>query len=51
LKLVFAGTPAFAAISLEALLRAGHDVTLVLTRPDQPAGRGLRPQRSAVKQL
>lgn len=51
MKLVFAGTPAFAAISLEALLRAGHDVTLVLTRPDQPAGRGLRPQRSAVKQL
>jgi methionyl-tRNA formyltransferase len=51
LKLAFAGTPAFAAISLEALLRAGHDVTLVLTRPDRPAGRGLKPQQSAVKQL
>lgn len=51
MKLVFAGTPAFAAISLEALLRARHDVTLVLTRPDQPAGRGLKPRRSAVKQL
>jgi methionyl-tRNA formyltransferase len=51
LKLVFAGTPAFAAISLEALLRAGHDVSLVLTQPDRPAGRGLKPQQSAVKQL
>jgi methionyl-tRNA formyltransferase len=51
LKLVFAGTPEFAAVSLEALLRARHDVALVLTQPDRPAGRGLRPQRSAVKQL
>ena len=51
MKLVFAGTPAFAAISLEALLRAGHDVSLVLTQPDRPAGRGLKPQQSAVKQL
>jgi methionyl-tRNA formyltransferase len=51
LKLVFAGTPEFAAISLEALLRAGHEVALVLTRPDRPAGRGLKPQPSAVKQL
>lgn len=51
MKLVFAGTPAFAALSLEALLRAGHDVSLVLTRPDRPAGRGLKPQRSAVKHL
>lgn len=51
MKLVFAGTPAFAAVSLEALLRAHHDVALVLTRPDRPAGRGLKPQRSAVKEL
>jgi methionyl-tRNA formyltransferase len=51
LKLVFAGTPEFAAVSLEALLRARHDVALVLTQPDRPAGRGLKPQRSAVKQL
>jgi methionyl-tRNA formyltransferase len=51
LKLVFAGTPEFAAVSLEALLRASHEVTLVLTRPDQPAGRGLKAQPLAVKQL
>lgn len=51
MKVVFAGTPEFAAISLEALLRAGHEVALVLTRPDRPAGRGLKPQPSAVKQL
>jgi methionyl-tRNA formyltransferase len=51
LKLVFAGTPEFAAVSLAALLRAGHEVALVLTRPDRPAGRGLKPQPSAVKQL
>ncbi|MGH8661138.1 MAG: methionyl-tRNA formyltransferase [Burkholderiales bacterium] len=51
MKLVFAGTPEFAAVALEALLRAHHEVALVLTRPDRPAGRGLKPQRSAVKQL
>ena len=51
MKLVFAGTPEFAAVSLEALLRARHDVALVLTQPDRPAGRGLKTQRSAVKQL
>ena len=51
MKLVFAGTPEFAAVSLEALLRAGHEVALVLTRPDRPSGRGLKPQPSAVKRL
>jgi methionyl-tRNA formyltransferase len=51
MKLVFAGTPEFAAVSLAALLRARHDITLVLTRPDRPAGRGLKPQQSAVKRL
>src|SRR5262249_18305665 len=50
MKLVFAGTPEFAAVSLEALLAARHEVTLVLTQPDRPAGRGLKPQPSAVKQ-
>jgi methionyl-tRNA formyltransferase len=49
MKVVFAGTPEFAAVSLEALLRARHEVTLVLTRPDRPAGRGLKPQPSAVR--
>jgi len=51
MKLVFAGTPEFAAVSLEALLTARHEVTLVLTQPDRPAGRGLKPQPSAVKRL
>src|SRR5687768_15296793 len=51
MKLVFAGTPKFAAVSLAALLRARHDITLVLTRPDRPAGRGLKPHHSPVKRL
>ena len=51
MNLVFAGTPEFAATSLRALLAAGHEVALVLTQPDRPAGRGLKPQRSAVKRL
>ena len=41
MKLIFAGTPAFAATALEAILAAGHAVPLVLTQPDRPAGRGL----------
>ena len=49
MKLAFAGTPEFAAVSLEALLQARHEITLVLTRPDRPAGRGLKSQPSAVK--
>jgi len=51
LKVIFAGTPAFAAAALAALLDGGHDVVHVLTQPDRPAGRGLKPQASAVKQL
>ena len=42
LRLVFAGTPEFAERALARLLDAGHDVALVLTQPDRPAGRGLR---------
>jgi methionyl-tRNA formyltransferase len=51
MKIAFAGTPAFAAVSLDALLRARHDVTLVLTQPDRPAGRGLKARPSAVHRL
>ncbi len=51
MKILFAGTPVFAAAALEALLLAGHQVPLVLTQPDRPAGRGLKPQASAVKQV
>ncbi len=51
MKLAFAGTPAFARVALAALLDAGHAVSLVLTQPDRPAGRGLKLQASPVKQL
>jgi methionyl-tRNA formyltransferase len=51
MKLIFAGTPDFAARALEALLAAGHEVVLVLTQPDRPAGRGMALQASAVKQV
>ncbi len=49
MRLIFAGTPDFAARALEALLAAGHQVVLVLTQPDRPAGRGMALQASAVK--
>lgn len=51
MRLAFAGTPAFAATCLQALLEAGHEVALVLTQPDRPAGRGMKLQASPVKQL
>ena len=51
LRVVFAGTPEFASIALADLLAAGFDVTLVLTQPDRPAGRGMKLQASPVKQL
>ena len=51
MKVVFAGTPEFAAVALQAILDAGFDVGLVLTQPDRPAGRGKTLQASAVKQL
>jgi methionyl-tRNA formyltransferase len=40
MRLVFLGSPSFAVPSLEAVWRAGHDVALVVTQPDRPAGRG-----------
>lgn len=51
LRLVFAGTPDFAAAALAALHDAGRDIALVLTRPDQPAGRGQAMRESPVKRL
>ena len=51
MKLIFAGTPEFARVALEHLYDAGHDITLVLTQPDRPGGRGLKLQASAVKQF
>ncbi len=50
MRLIFAGTPAFAAATLDALAAAGHDIVLVLTQPDRPAGRGMKLTLSAVKQ-
>jgi methionyl-tRNA formyltransferase len=50
MRLIFAGTPAFAAAALDALAEAGHDIALVLTQPDRPAGRGMKLTPSAVKQ-
>ncbi len=49
MKLVFAGTPEFARVALAALHAAGHDIALVLTQPDRPAGRGLKSHASMVK--
>lgn len=50
MRIVFAGTPEFARQALDALVAAGHDIPLVLTQPDRPAGRGLKLMPSAVKQ-
>jgi methionyl-tRNA formyltransferase len=50
MRVLFAGTPAFAVPALEALVGAGHRVGLVLTQPDRPAGRGLATIPCAVKQ-
>ena len=49
MRLVFAGTPEFARTALTALHAAGHEIALVLTQPDRPAGRGMKLQASAVK--
>jgi len=51
MRIAFAGTPAFAAVALAALLDAGHTIPLVLTQPDRPAGRGLKLRASAVSEL
>ena len=51
MKLIFAGTPEFAAQALSAIVAAGHQVALVLTQPDRPAGRGMALQPSAVKNV
>lgn len=51
LRIVFAGTPAFAAAHLEALLEAGLHVVSVYSQPDRPSGRGKKLQPTAVKAL
>ena len=49
MKIIFAGTPEFAATALRALIAAGHEVALVLTQPDRPSGRGMALKPSPVK--
>jgi len=51
LRIVFAGTPEFAAQSLHALVHSPHEVCAVYTQPDRPAGRGRKLTASPVKQL
>lgn len=51
MKIIFAGTPVFAAAALNALIEAGHEIVMVLTQPDRPAGRGMKTAASAVKLL
>ncbi|SNS93904.1 methionyl-tRNA formyltransferase [Granulicella rosea] len=49
MKLVFCGTPEFAVPVLDAVIAAGHEVSLVVTQPDRAAGRGMETHISAVK--
>jgi len=49
MKVVFMGTPDFAVGALEEIIKAGHEVTAVITQPDKPKGRGKEMQISAVK--
>ena len=51
MRVGFAGTPLFAATALEAMLGAGFSVELVLTQPDRPRGRGMKPSPGPVKAL
>ena len=51
LKIIFAGTPDFAAIALTALIHSSHQLVAVYTQPDRPAGRGLKLSSSPVKAL
>ena len=51
MNIIFAGTPEFAVPALAALIQAGHEIVMVLTQPDRPAGRGMKLQASPVKRL
>lgn len=51
LRIIFAGTPDFAAPALAALIEADHKIVLVLTQPDRPSGRGMKLKASPVKEL
>jgi methionyl-tRNA formyltransferase len=51
LNIIFAGTPAFSATTLQALLTSSHSIKAVYTQPDRPAGRGRKLTASPVKEL
>ena len=51
MKIIFAGTPAFAVPVLKALVQDGHEILAVYTQPDRPTGRGRLPAASPVKQF
>ena len=51
MKIIYMGTPDFAAVSLNALLDAGYDVMAVFTQPDKPKGRGHKLAFSPVKEI
>jgi methionyl-tRNA formyltransferase len=51
LNIIYAGTPEFAAIALQALINSEHHICAVYTQPDRPAGRGRRLKASPVKEL
>ena len=51
MKIVFAGTPEFAAVALKALIETEHEIVGVYTQPDRKAGRGQKLTASAVKLL
>lgn len=51
MKIIFAGTPDFAAVALKYLIDAGHEIALVLSQPDRPSGRGMKLTPSPVKKL
>lgn len=51
MRVIYAGTPEFAVPALQGLMDAGHEIVMVLTQPDRPAGRGMQLKASPVKQL
>ena len=50
MKIIFMGTPDFAAESLKAIYEAGHEILSVVTNPDRPKGRGMKLIATPVKQ-
>ena len=51
MKIVFMGTPDFAAVSLQSLIDAKYDIEAVVTNIDKPKGRGMKMEFSPVKEL